>query len=257
MKIAFVGKGGVGKTLLSSLFARWLAKRGDKVFAVDVDSNPNLAFALGVPNADKIISLTENEKLIKERTELPMGLIKLNPTVKDLGDKYAVDGPDGIKLLVAGHIETAQGCMCGAHSLIKALLRHLTIKNEHIIFDMQAGLESFGRGTIQHMNGLVIVSELASRSLVTVERIINLAKEMDLNEKNLFLVFNKAQPAQLEQVGEFTKSFNIPTAVLPYSDVIVKADLQGSVSDILETEAQSSFGKELGEIFERVIAHFQ
>ncbi|MFX0094449.1 MAG: AAA family ATPase [Candidatus Hodarchaeota archaeon] len=256
MKIAFVGKGGVGKTVIASLFARWLAKKGNQIFAIDVDSNPTLAFTLGVPDADKIVALADNEELIKERTDMGMGLIKLNPTVKDLVGEYGVKGPDGITVLVAGHVESAQGCMCGAHSLVKALLRHLTLKDEYLIFDMQAGLESFGRGTVKHMDGLVIVSEVTSRSLMTIERIIRLAKDMGLSEENMFLVLNKAHSSQLAVADEFSKKSNIPALVLPFSDVIVKADLEGTLSDILETEAETPFGKQLVNIFEQITNRF-
>ena len=48
MKIAFVGKGGSGKTTLSSLFIRHLAAAGAPVVAVDADINQHLGAALGL-----------------------------------------------------------------------------------------------------------------------------------------------------------------------------------------------------------------
>ncbi len=48
MKIAFVGKGGSGKTTLSSLFIRHLAATGRPVVAVDADINQHLGPALGL-----------------------------------------------------------------------------------------------------------------------------------------------------------------------------------------------------------------
>jgi CO dehydrogenase maturation factor len=47
VKIAFAGKGGSGKTTLSSLFVRHLASRGLPVVAIDADINQHLAEALG------------------------------------------------------------------------------------------------------------------------------------------------------------------------------------------------------------------
>nr|MDQ6928786.1 AAA family ATPase [Actinomycetota bacterium] len=49
MKLAMVGKGGVGKTSISGTLARLLARRGRRVLAIDGDPNPNLALTLGVP----------------------------------------------------------------------------------------------------------------------------------------------------------------------------------------------------------------
>src|SRR6185295_10760635 len=51
MKIAFVGKGGAGKTTLASLFSRMLAGDGERVLAIDADINQHLATALGASPA--------------------------------------------------------------------------------------------------------------------------------------------------------------------------------------------------------------
>ena len=49
MRVAFVGKGGSGKTTLSSLLVRHLAGEGLTVIAIDADINQHLAEALGAP----------------------------------------------------------------------------------------------------------------------------------------------------------------------------------------------------------------
>jgi CO dehydrogenase maturation factor len=48
MKLGIVGKGGVGKTTISALIAQEYAARGKRVLAIDTDSNPNLAYSLGL-----------------------------------------------------------------------------------------------------------------------------------------------------------------------------------------------------------------
>ena len=47
MRIAFVGKGGSGKTTTAAAFGRYLAARGRPVVAVNADINQHLAVALG------------------------------------------------------------------------------------------------------------------------------------------------------------------------------------------------------------------
>lgn len=52
MRVAFVGKGGAGKSSLAGTFARLLTETGDRVLALDSDPMPGLAFSLGVPHVD-------------------------------------------------------------------------------------------------------------------------------------------------------------------------------------------------------------
>jgi CO dehydrogenase maturation factor len=48
MRIAFVGKGGSGKTTLASLFCKHLAATGRPVLTIDADINQHLGVALGL-----------------------------------------------------------------------------------------------------------------------------------------------------------------------------------------------------------------
>ena len=99
MKIAVTGKGGVGKTTLSSILSHLFASEGMKVIAVDADPDANLASALGVSreDADKIRPIADMNELIEERTGAKpgsAGIYKLNPRVDDLpeGLGYKING---------------------------------------------------------------------------------------------------------------------------------------------------------------------
>jgi CO dehydrogenase maturation factor len=47
MKIVITGKGGVGKSTITSLLAHSFTKKGYKVLALDEDPQMNLAYSLG------------------------------------------------------------------------------------------------------------------------------------------------------------------------------------------------------------------
>src|SRR3954467_11916520 len=68
MKIAFVGKGGSGKTTLSALFTRRLVATGAPVLAIDADINQHLAAALGATDEQALTlpTLSAHLPLIKE-----------------------------------------------------------------------------------------------------------------------------------------------------------------------------------------------
>lgn len=52
MRVAFVGKGGAGKSAISGTFARLLARRGHPVLAIDSDPLPGMAYSLGLDRDD-------------------------------------------------------------------------------------------------------------------------------------------------------------------------------------------------------------
>ncbi len=53
VRIAFIGKGGAGKSALAGTFARLLASQGEAVLVIDSDPMPGLALSLGMPVTDE------------------------------------------------------------------------------------------------------------------------------------------------------------------------------------------------------------
>jgi CO dehydrogenase maturation factor len=179
MKLAVAGKGGVGKTTLVALLAREAVTRGYRVLVVDADPDASLAATLGFP--EPIAPLAEERELIADRAGTG-GLVKLNPTVDDIPDRYAVE-QGGIRLLVLGGIrQGGGGCACPANTLLKALLRHLLVqRSELVLADMEAGIEHLGRGTVEAVDALLVVVEPDRRTLDTATRTVRLAREIGLH----------------------------------------------------------------------------
>ncbi|HWG72918.1 MAG TPA: AAA family ATPase [Acidimicrobiales bacterium] len=105
MKLAVVGKGGAGKTTTSAVVARTLARNGQRVVALDCDSNPNLGISLGVGD-------TETERLISMRQALDEGQEEHAPGWDDLLDRFGTAAPDGVRLAVVARIDNPEpGCL--------------------------------------------------------------------------------------------------------------------------------------------------
>ncbi|MES0363992.1 MAG: AAA family ATPase, partial [Desulfobacteria bacterium] len=102
MKLAISGKGGVGKTTFAALLIKTLSDEGKRVLAIDADPDANLAAALGIPNPQSIVPISDMKEMIEERTGAKPGSLggffKLNPKVDDLPEKCAVE-MDHIKFM--------------------------------------------------------------------------------------------------------------------------------------------------------------
>ena len=233
MKVAVAGKGGVGKTLIAGTLSRLLARDGFRVLAVDADPAMNLAYAIGIPHqiASKIVPIAENRRLIEERTGVKPGsafgvFISLTPTVSDIAEKFGVLGPDNVRLLVVGTIRYGgSGCACPANTLIRSLLRHITmVRGDVVVMDMEAGLEHLGRATVKGFDVLLCVVDPGAQSIETAERINRLAKY--INVKEVLAVGSKVTSSSDERFIEKSAS-EIGLEVIgmvPFDPEVLKAD---------------------------------
>ena len=230
MKLAITGKGGVGKTTLSSTLARLYADEGRTVLAADVDPDANLGLALGLTQeeVDQIIPISKMRTLVEERTGATAAnkFFKLNPQVADIPDTFSKE-INGVKLLVMGTVDVGgSGCVCPEHVMLKSILSALTYrKNDVVIMDMEAGLEHLGRGTAANMDQFIVVIEPGARSVQTYHNVKRLAS--DLGVKRVRVVANKVRD---ERDEEFVRSA-IPAedllGMIHYNTEVIDADRNG------------------------------
>lgn len=243
----------MGKTTVCAVLAQLFERDGLEVLAIDADSNPNLAMALGVPSAEIPQPLIDMKELIQERTESQKGVVgqyfKLNPDVADLPEKYWHE-VDGIKLLVLGGIEDpGGGCACPEAAFLKALLTHSILRRKELILvDLPAGVEFLGRACVQGIDMLVIVVEPGSRSIETARNIARMGTKLGI--ETMAVVANKVDSdeqfeAIKKQLGE-----DLPLlGDLRYAQKVKQADLQGKSS----FEQGSEFVQQLNKIKDMIV----
>ncbi len=177
MRVAFVGKGGSGKTTMSALFARYVASQGAPVVAIDADINQHLALVLGVEEPPEPLGahLTEiKDHLRGDNPRIPSAAAMVKTTPPGRGSKllsfeelasyeHGVTTPEGVRLMATGPFnEDDLGVAC-YHSKVGAvelLLNHLIDgQGEYVVVDMTAGSDSFASGLFTRFDLTLLVVE--------------------------------------------------------------------------------------------------
>jgi len=204
MILGFLGKGGSGKSSVSSQTALYL-NRQKTILAIDADHNMDLSFNvtggeqpdmnfLGDSLADfqKTVGLTMDQKYTKAFTTLTSYRFTLDPISPDIA-RYSQELENGIRLMVAGPqtdlVLYGKACSHVLTTPLKILLPLLVLeKNEVVIVDEKAGLDGVSTGIITGIDVGVIVCEPALHSIKTAKEI---AKLMDFYETPYLFVANK------------------------------------------------------------------
>ncbi len=247
LRVLVAGKGGVGKTTVSALLSRFLSSElGMRVLAVDTDSVPNLALALGVPRerANSMVPLVRNADLVEERTGARPGegwgvFFRLNPDVGDLVDRYGVRVSDGVDLLVVGSIDSAkQGCLCPAIALAKALLRHLMLREgEAVVVDSEAGAEVFGRGLAENFDRMICVSEPTVKSLDISEKLMEMGRQLGIAEVTLLVNKFPGGGGLKRAIEERFGRGGREVFFVPHDPAFVRAEMEGRGVDSLPPDS--------------------
>lgn len=200
MKVAFVGKGGSGKTTLSALFCRSLALQTQPVMAFDADINQHLGLTLGLSSADAALipPLGLEMDRIKDylrgqnpRIRSTASMVKTTPPGK--GSRLlrvTEDNPiyhyfsrqvHDIRLMVTGPLSQEDlGLKC-YHSKVGAvelILNHLLDEpGEYVVVDMTAGADSFASGMFTKFDLTFVVVEPTLKSLSVYQQYQHYARD--------------------------------------------------------------------------------
>ncbi|GAB6148084.1 ATP-binding protein [Stetteria hydrogenophila] len=224
LKILVCGKGGVGKSVVSTLIAKELARRGKKVLFVDSDeSNMGTHMYLGLPKPRDFIGYLGGRKEVKSTILKPLEEGReVNPfremRIDDLPEEYVASKGGNIKMIVIGKIQDfGEGCACPMGAVARELLKSLKLgDDEYVVVDTDAGIEHFGRGVEEGSDVIVVVMEPNHESIKLAEKIAEMSRKIG---KKVVRIGNK--------VDESLKGYIKADAYLPYKKEIRDACLLG------------------------------
>jgi CO dehydrogenase maturation factor len=223
--IAITGKGGTGKTAVTAMLIRHLKNSGKKfrILAIDADPDANLADALGVQVGKTIGDMREfmqDSRFTASPDTDKQSLFEAKVFEILLEE-------DGYDLLVMGKPE-GSGCYCYVNNLLRAILDKTATDYDLIVIDTPAGLEHFSRKIFPELDDLIVVTDESRRGLTTGERIRDIAREMGLKYKNLYVIVNKITTVRREKVLENAASLGLEViGIIPYDESLAKFDLVG------------------------------
>ena len=230
MKIAICGKGGSGKSTITALLAKSMARRGRRVLVVDMDeSNLGLPLYLGMKGHDSLLAQLGGKAEYGKRAQ---GARLSGKSIFDSKWKFEdipadmAEEKDSIKLLSVGKIQKfGEGCACPIGTLSKQFFDNLIMGEEDImIMDTAAGIEHFGRSVEKGFDYVIAVAEPAYESVVLAKQIRDMASGHV--GRTLFVV-NKADAETRETILQALGNEDV-AAVLPADKSLLKASVTGS-----------------------------
>ena len=214
MRIAFVGKGGSGKTTISALFSQYISKDNKPVFVFDADLNIHLPELLGFYNmfsfekhlSNPIVANQIKNHLKGSRADIktldafrkttpPVSsskLIKIENQGVSILEEFLFR-KNNLALLVVGTYDDEQiGASCYHNNLaiFENILSHLIDKDGYVVADMVAGVDAFANTLHAQFDLLCLVVEPTKRSVEVFEHYRRLAKEASTGN-SLMVVANK------------------------------------------------------------------
>ncbi len=192
--IAVAGKGGTGKSTVSSLIIRTLLKNGKyPILAVDADPNTNLPNSIGVDVENTIGTVLSD--YMKSRIDLPQGMTK--QAYLEMKLHQILKEEKNMDVLVMGCPE-GSGCYCGANAILKSYFEDLKKNYKYVVVDNEAGMEHFSRKTAAEIDLLVFVTNYSLKGLKTVERLSKMVDDLKLSIKERYVLINQT-PEVMDQ----------------------------------------------------------
>ena len=234
--IAVAGKGGVGKTTTCGMLIDYLCtKNRGPVLVVDADANSNLNEVLGVEVETSLGQIREEMAQAEMKGSIPAGMTKAD--YANYKFNSALVEEDDFDMLVMGRTQ-GKGCYCYVNGVLKTQVDKYAKNYSYIVMDNEAGLEHVARGTLPHVDTMLLISDCSRRGIQAAARIAEMVEEMGLNPGQMGLIVNRAPGGVLDEgvKAEIDKHGLKLIGVLPQDEAVYRCDCAGEPSAKLPSD---------------------
>ena len=228
--IAVAGKGGVGKTTTCGMLIDYLCKAGKgPLLVVDADANSNLNEVLGVEVETTLGDIREEMAQAEKNGTVPPSMTKAD--YAEMKFSSALVEEDDYDMLVMGRTQ-GKGCYCFVNGVLKTQIDKYVGNYKYMVIDNEAGLEHISRGTLPHVDTMLLISDCSRRGIQAVGRIAQMIRELELKPTQLKLIVNRAPKGELNAgVREEIEKYGLDLAgVLPQDELVYEYDCDGKPS---------------------------
>ena len=247
--IAVSGKGGTGKTLVSSILVKLLSETGKDLLVIDADPDSNIPESLGI-DADKSVGEVR-ENLKKDITErnIPNEMNKWDILDYKIMESI-VETPD-FDILLMGRPE-GSGCYCAVNNMLRKIIENISSNYDYVVIDTEAGLEHLSRRTTQSVDTMLVISDSSKKGLHTASRVGKLSKELEISFNQIYLILNKVKEGNEESLLNKAKETGLEIIGLIHDDKIISDfDLEGK--SLMELPDDSEPVKVVKDIIDKII----
>ncbi|MHA2180635.1 MAG: ATP-binding protein [Promethearchaeota archaeon] len=246
--VAIVGKGGVGKTIITTLLAKNISQNYKfKMLLIDADPTH--------PHLSNMVKLIPRVSLEMIRIDIINKTLDKEKSIQELAENIdfevynaIVEGKD-FSLISIGQPEDP-GCFCPSNLLLKKVIDSISKDFDIILIDCEAGLEQINRMVIESVDIILIVSDLSIRSVETANTLRKSAKKFT-NYKKLGVVLNKVK-GNIDYIVDKLEKLGLPLlAKIPEDPNVLEFDVKGN--PIIDLPNNSKSLLSINELVEKIL----
>ena len=246
--LAVVGKGGVGKTIITALLAKTVSQRYKfKMLLIDADPTH--------PHLSHMVKLIPKVSLEMIRINVINKTLDKEKSIQELAESIdfevynaIVEGKD-FSLISIGQPEDP-GCFCPSNTLLRKVIESISKDFDIVLIDCEAGLEQINRMVIKSVDIILIVSDLSIRSVETANTLRKSAKKFT-NYKKLGVVLNKVK-GNIDYIVNKLEELDLPLlARIPEDPNVIEFDIKGN--PIIDIPTNSTSLLSMNKLMEKIL----